>query len=201
MGSMTSAQKASLPDQPFPAKIRRRFRFPELTFSFNQWDLSEEGRRSISLVAEELRKENKYFIISIEGHTDDVGSEIYNQTISFKRAVIAATHLVLRDGFDPARIFVKGYGETRPIDDNSTAAGRSRNRRVEFLILVPEEYEEFEPEPLSNKVNGATIGDDSVFLQKDPRIDPLAIEQAIMEKTGAETARPTGAFSQIDKVR
>ncbi len=201
MGSMTSTQKASLPDQPFPAKILRRFRFPALTFSFNQWDLSEEGRRSISLVAEELRKENKYFIVSIEGHTDDIGSDIYNQTLSFKRAVTAATHLVLRDGFDPTRIFVKGYGESRPIDDNSTDDGRSLNRRVELLILVPEGYEEFEPEPPGNKVDGATIGDDSVFLQKDPGIDQLAIEQAIMEKTGAETAQPTGAFSQIDKVK
>ncbi|MCK4508574.1 MAG: OmpA family protein, partial [Desulfuromonadales bacterium] len=197
MGSQASRQKTSLPDQPFPTKLLRQFRFPELSFSFNQWGLSEEGRRSISLVAEELRKENRFFIVSIEGHTDDVGSDIYNQTLSFKRAVVAATHLVLRDGFDPARIFVKGYGESRPIDENSTDAGRSRNRRVELLILVPDGYEAFEVEPS----DATTIGDDSVLLQKDPGVDPLAIEQAIMEKTRAETAKPVGVFSQIDKVK
>jgi outer membrane protein OmpA-like peptidoglycan-associated protein len=188
------AQTTELPEQPFPARVRRRFRFPELTYAFNQWDLSEEGRKSISLVAEELRKENKYFIISIEGHTDDVGSEAYNQTLSFKRAVAAATHIVLRDGFDPARIFVKGFGESRPIDNNDDDAGRARNRRVELLILVPEGYEDIEIKQEKPVIKG----DDSALLQ-EPVIDPLAIEQAIMEKTGAETAKPAGAFSQVDK--
>ena len=130
MGSVTKADKTPLPDSPFPAKIKRRFRFPELTYTFNQWDLSEEGRKSISLVVEELRNDNKLFIVSIEGHTDDVGSDRYNQVLSFKRAVAAATHMVLRDGFDPSRIFVKGYGESRPIDDNAKDEGRERNRRV-----------------------------------------------------------------------
>ncbi len=189
IGSQTPAVKSPLPVHPFPAKVRRHFRFPEMTFSSNQWALSEEGRRSISLVAEELRKDNKYFIISIEGHTDNVGSETYNQTLSFKRAVAAATHLVLRDGFSPARLFVKGHGESRPIEDNASEEGRALNRRVEFLILVPEGFEDVEIDTHEKKV----------MLQKDPVIDPLAIEQAIMEKTGAETAVPMGAFSQSGK--
>lgn len=197
MGGLSPTEMVPLPDKPFVTKVRRRFRFPELSFSFNQWDLSEEGRRSISLVAEELRKENKFFIVSIEGHTDDVGSEGYNQTLSFRRAVAAATHMVLRDGFDPARIFVKGFGESRPIGDNADDEGRSRNRRVELLILVPEGFEHIEVEPETNETSQ---GDSSALLQKGPTIDPLSIEQAIMEKTGAETAKPTGAFSQVDKV-
>ena len=200
MGAQTSTEKTTLPEQPFVAKVRRRFRFPELTFSFNQWDLSEEGRKSISLVAEELRKEDKYFIISIEGHTDDVGSETYNQLLSFKRAVTAATHMVLRDGFDPARIFVKGYGESRPIDDNASEEGRTRNRRVEFLILVPEGYENVMLEAPEDRTEAETYSKNRDSLQRGPDIDPLAIEQAIIEKTGAETARPVGAFSQVDEV-
>ncbi len=197
MGALTSRSKTTLPDKPFPAKLSRKFSFPEISYAFNQWDLSEEGRKSISLVAEELRRENKYFIISIEGHTDDVGSDVYNQTLSFKRAVAAATHIVLRDGFDPARIFVKGYGESRPIADNSKDDGRTKNRRVEMLILVPEGYEDVELEAPVETIKG----DDSAQLQQGPVIDPLSIEQAIMEKTGAETARPAGTFSQIDKVK
>ncbi len=200
MGTLKPVDKTLLPEEPFPAKVHRRFRFPELTYAFNQWGLSEEGRRSISLVAEELRKENMYFILSIEGHTDDVGSEVYNQTLSFRRAVAAATHIVLRDGFDPARIFVKGYGESRPIDDNAADAGRARNRRVELLVLVPEGYEEIEIESIKDEAGSSSQGDDSTQRQEEPIIDPLAIEQAIMEKTGTETARPTGAFSQVDRV-
>lgn len=199
INASSSRVEPDLPEQPFAAKVRRIFRFPELSFAFNQWDLSDEGRASISLVAEELRKENKYFIISIEGHTDDVGSEAYNQSLSFKRAVAAATHIVLRDGFDPARIFVKGFGESRPIDDNAKDQGRARNRRVEFLILVPEGYENIEVEVPEKS---ATLqGSDNAMLPIGPVIDPLAIEQVIMEKTGAETAKPAGAFSQIEQGR
>jgi hypothetical protein len=200
MGGLVTAEAIPLPKQSFPAKVLRRFRFPEVTYDFNQWDLSEEGRRSISLVAEELRKENKYFIISIEGHTDDVGSEAYNQSLSFRRAVAAATHLVLRDGFDPARIFVKGYGETRPIGDNTVDEGRALNRRVELLILVPQGYDEVELEikDSGRKTVPSVQADKSTLIQDVPPIDPLAIEQVIMEKTGAETAKPVGAFSQID---
>lgn len=197
MGGISKAGETVLPDVPFPAKVRRLFRFPELTYTFNQWDLSEEGRKSISLVVEELRKENIYFIVSIEGHTDDVGSERYNQILSFRRAVAAATHMVLRDGFDPARIFVKGYGESRPLDVNATDEGRARNRRVELLILVPEGYEDVEDETPPS----STQGNDQAILQTGPSIDPLAIEQSIIEKTGAETGRPAGTFSQVDGVK
>lgn len=196
VGGMAKSAKAVLPDNPFPAKVSRMFRFPELTYTFNQWDLSEEGRKSISLVVDELRKDNKFFIVSIEGHTDDVGSDKYNQVLSFKRAVAVATHMVLRDGFDPARIFVKGYGESRPLEDNASDKGRALNRRVEVLILVPEGYEAREINTPFSKPQG----NNSALLQDGVTIDPLAIEQAIMDKTGAETARPAGSFSQADGV-
>ena len=200
IGPMVSVPKAdtdSLPNEPFPANIRRRFRFPELTFSMNQWELSDEGRKSLSLVAEELRKDNQFFIVSIEGHTDDVGSANYNQVLSFKRAVAAATHLVLRDGFDPARIFVKGYGESRPIADNEKVEGRALNRRIELLILVPEGYEGVKVDFGGRKLQG----DVNAILHSEPIIDPLAIEQAIMNKTGSGTLKPTGTFGQVDKLQ
>ena len=108
--------------------------------------------------------------------------------------------MVLRDGFDPARIFVKGYGESQPIADNTSDEGRTRNRRVEFLILVPEGYENVMLEAPENRTEAETYSKNRDLLQRGPDIDPLAIEQAIIEKTGAETARPVGAFSQVDKV-
>lgn len=141
IAAQDSAAAIPLPVQPFVAQVLRKFRFPELTFALNQWDLSAAGMESISLVVEELRRENQYFIVSIEGYTDDIGSESYNQLLAFKRAVAVATHMVLKDGFDPARIFVKSFGESRPIADNADDEGRAKNRRVELLILVPEGYE------------------------------------------------------------
>jgi outer membrane protein OmpA-like peptidoglycan-associated protein len=194
MVSQSKASTTSLPSEPFPAKVSRLFRFPELSFSLNQWELSDAGRKSISLVAEELRKEKQFFIVSIEGHTDDVGSASYNQVLSFKRAVAAATHMVLRDGFDPTRIFVKGHGESQPIEDNDRADGRALNRRVELLILVPEGYEGITMDVENRNFQGY----DSAVLKQEPIIDPLAIEQAIMEKIGSEVTKPAGTFGRID---
>jgi outer membrane protein OmpA-like peptidoglycan-associated protein len=122
---------------PFQATVYRKFRFPDLTFAFDQYALTDRGKQYLSLVAEELRRENRDFVISIEGHTDSIGSQAYNEELSFQRAISAATHLVLRNGFDPARMFVKGLGESLPIADNATDEGRARNRRVELLVLVP----------------------------------------------------------------
>ncbi|MBW2477511.1 MAG: OmpA family protein [Deltaproteobacteria bacterium] len=133
---------ASLPSEPFAANVVRMFRFPQFAFDLNQWDLSPKGEEALSQVAEELRADDRYFIISIEGHTDDIGPESYNMNLSFRRAVNAATHLVLRNGIDPARIFVKAFGESRPIADNNTQEGRSQNRRVDLKVMIPEGYEE-----------------------------------------------------------
>jgi len=72
---------------------------------------------------------------SIEGHTDNIGSEKYNQSLSERRAA-AVKEYVLKQGLaDGARIKTKGYGKSKPIADNSTEKGRFENRRVEILIL------------------------------------------------------------------
>jgi len=137
VGLPTPNAPDTLPPGTFQATVYRKFRFPELTFALDQYALTSEGEKYLSLVAEELRQEGRDFVISIEGHTDNIGSEAYNQNLSFQRAVSAATHLVLRNGLDPMRMFVKGYGESKPIADNATEEGRTKNRRVELLVLIP----------------------------------------------------------------
>jgi outer membrane protein OmpA-like peptidoglycan-associated protein len=69
----------------------------------------------------------------IEGHTDSVGTDAYNQDLSERRAMAVKTALI-RANVDPARINTYGYGETRPIAGNNTDAGRLKNRRVEIVI-------------------------------------------------------------------
>ncbi len=73
--------------------------------------------------------------ISIEGHTDSIGTEQYNQRLSGRRATAVKEHLLKHGVADGARIKSAGYGESRPIADNSTEEGRFENRRVEILIL------------------------------------------------------------------
>ncbi|RLA44671.1 MAG: hypothetical protein DRR06_09135 [Gammaproteobacteria bacterium] len=66
----------------------------------------------------------------LEGHTDSVGSEDYNQGLSERRVAAVEAKLAEDYGIDPNRIATVGYGETRPIADNDTAEGRAQNRRV-----------------------------------------------------------------------
>ena len=60
----------------------------------------------------------------------------YNMDLSLKRAIAAATYLISHEGVNPSKVFVKGFGKSSPIAENSTAAGRRKNRRTEILFLV-----------------------------------------------------------------
>jgi outer membrane protein OmpA-like peptidoglycan-associated protein len=73
--------------------------------------------------------------IRIEGHTDSQGSAVRNTLLSEKRAQAVRLWLMEKGGIAGARLEARGYGPTQPVAPNKTAAGRSKNRRVEFRIL------------------------------------------------------------------
>jgi outer membrane protein OmpA-like peptidoglycan-associated protein len=105
-------------------------------FAVNKSDLSTEARGNLDKLITVL---NTYpdTNIEVQGHTDDTGTEAYNQTLSEKRATSASGYLTEK-GIDASRIATKGYGELAPKYDNTTDEGRTRNRRVEFLITANE---------------------------------------------------------------
>jgi len=70
----------------------------------------------------------------VAGHTDDTGTPELNRQLSQGRANAVMAWLVAH-GVQAGRLSARGYGETRPLADNTSEAGRARNRRVEFLIL------------------------------------------------------------------
>ncbi|MBB1439747.1 OmpA family protein [Shewanella sp. SG41-4] len=72
--------------------------------------------------------------IRLEGHTDNIGSDVVNQTLSLKRAANIKDLLVNEYQFQPASIEIVGMSSKKPIADNATIEGRQRNRRVEFII-------------------------------------------------------------------
>jgi outer membrane protein OmpA-like peptidoglycan-associated protein len=74
--------------------------------------------------------------VRIEGHTDSQGSAAYNEELSMRRAQ-TVREVLLGRGVQPAQVTALGMGETRPVADNKTAAGRAQNRRVELHIDVP----------------------------------------------------------------
>jgi len=81
-----------------------------------------------------ILKENPQIKVMIEGHTDSVGSAKVNQIISEKRAQSAKKYIQDKFGISGDRMAVKGYGATKPVADNRTKEGRSKNRRVEFRV-------------------------------------------------------------------
>ncbi len=72
-------------------------------------------------------------VIKISGHTDNIGNEPHNKTLSFKRAEVVAEYLI-DNGVTVDRVTFDGLGSSRPVQPNTTEAGRRKNRRVELLI-------------------------------------------------------------------
>ncbi|MEX2498910.1 MAG: OmpA family protein [Wenzhouxiangellaceae bacterium] len=75
--------------------------------------------------------------VVVAGHTDAVGAESDNETLSRNRARAVADYLVDDAGFSQDRVTLKAFGESRPVAGNDTAAGRARNRRVELTVRTP----------------------------------------------------------------
>lgn len=105
-------------------------------FDIDKSDLTSDARPTLDKLVEVL---NKYpdTDIELQGHTDDTGAESYNQALSERRARAVDGYLTTK-GIPAKRIKIKGFGETIPKYDNSTASGRAQNRRVEFLITANE---------------------------------------------------------------
>jgi outer membrane protein OmpA-like peptidoglycan-associated protein len=110
-----------------------------VTFDVGSYTLKPQFRDTLDWVAESM---NKYpnSLIDVYGHTDSTGSDAYNQTLSENRARTVANYLASRGVFS-ARMRSQGFGETMPIADNATEAGRSKNRRVEIKIVPITEEE------------------------------------------------------------
>ena len=103
----------------------------KVEFPFNSVEISQEYKAEISKLADFLKQHPDLKLV-IEGHTDNIGSEQYNQQLSEARAKAVALSLV-EQGVETERLNAVGFGLTRPIADNGTIEGRSRNRRVEAV--------------------------------------------------------------------
>lgn len=103
-----------------------------VTFASDSADLNPNFFGVLDSVAIVLNKYQQT-LLDIDGHTDNTGSVEYNQQLSERRAVSVGTYISQR-GVDPRRLLIVGFGETRPIADNSTDFGRQQNRRVEIRI-------------------------------------------------------------------
>lgn len=105
-----------------------------ILFDFNKSDLKDAAKTNIKSLAASL---NQYpgTDIKVIGHTDNVGSDNYNMSLSEKRAAAVKAYAISQ-GVPAARLVTLGKGEAEPIADNTTEDGRAKNRRVEVVILA-----------------------------------------------------------------
>ena len=106
-------------------------------FDSEKYNLNAKSQETLNKLAG-IFKEYPNTNILVEGHTDNTGSDSYNLTLSKNRAQ-AVTNYMVSNGLDKGRFDTKWYGEAQPKYDNTTAEGRSKNRRVELAIVANEE--------------------------------------------------------------
>jgi len=123
--------------QPEPAPAEREVVETielQVQFDFDKSTIQSHFEPQFRELAQAL-EESPDKTITIEGHTCWIGTEDYNQRLSERRANAVKTKLIEDYGIAPVRLDAVGYGESRPIADNTTQAGRERNRRAMAVIM------------------------------------------------------------------
>lgn len=104
-----------------------------IRFEFNSAAPTEDSQEGVDMLAAFLESHPEIHV-ELAGHTDNVGSDTYNNKLSQERAEVVRQALIAR-GIDENRLTAKGYGSTRPLAENDTEEHRAMNRRTEMIIL------------------------------------------------------------------
>ena len=104
----------------------------KIYFATGKFNVLAKSFPALNIVVAELKKDST-LRLEIQGHTDNVGKPANNMILSDKRAASVKAYLV-KKGIDPARLKSHGYGDSKPVQPNKTAAGRAKNRRTEFNL-------------------------------------------------------------------
>jgi peptidoglycan-associated lipoprotein len=107
----------------------------QVKFGFNQAELSKEAKAALDEFAGKLKSENRGVYVEIQGHTDSVGADAYNESLGLERAQAVRYYLNRSAGLPLHKMEAISYGESSPVADNKTREGRSKNRRVVLVVL------------------------------------------------------------------
>lgn len=142
----------------------------KVQFEYNSSNILEVSHSLLNEVADVIKKTARIKKIQVEGHASSDGNDDYNMKLSDKRAKSVRAYLITQ-GVPEAKLVAKGFGETKPIADNATEAGKEKNRRVEFNIIEQD------------------------VVQKKVQIDPKTGKEVVLEATtaGADKKPASGA--------
>ena len=122
------------PAPPAPVAVTEKITYgADALFDFDKSVLKPEGMAKLDDLVAKLSKVTLEVIIAV-GHTDSIGTDAYNQKLSVRRSEAVKAYLVGK-GIEKNRIYTEGKGESQPVADNKTDAGRAKNRRVEIEVV------------------------------------------------------------------
>lgn len=123
----------------------------KIQFDLNKATIKSDSHELLGEIVDVFKENPHIKKVSIEGHTDDQGTDAYNVKLSDQRAKSVLDYLVSK-GIDAKRLTSKGFGESKPIASNATEEGKEQNRRVEFIITEQEEVTKtYEVDPKTGK--------------------------------------------------
>lgn len=126
-------EPAPAPPPPAPAPIQSVSLQAETLFDFDKAIIKPAGKAALDGVVAELSKVNVETVIAV-GHTDAIGTDAYNQSLSLRRVEAVKAYLVSK-GVPSGQIKTEGRGESQPVASNQTREGRAQNRRVEIEVV------------------------------------------------------------------
>nr|WP_294993596.1 OmpA family protein [uncultured Sediminibacterium sp.] len=115
-----------------PVQLNASFIFNNILFAVNSYELPATGLAELMQLVQVLQ-DNPTLKVEISGHTDNTGNAKDNMLLSTNRAKAIVDYLITQK-IDASRLTYKGYGDTQPIADNNTEAGRAKNRRTSFTV-------------------------------------------------------------------
>lgn len=131
---MAMVEEVMVEETPMPEPVAEAVRVElDVKFDFDKSVVKEGSFADIKSVADFMAQYPQTTTV-VEGHTDSIGTDAYNQGLSERRANAVREVLVNQYGVAGERVNAVGYGESRPVADNATAEGRAINRRVEAEV-------------------------------------------------------------------
>ncbi|MDI6743161.1 MAG: OmpA family protein, partial [Smithella sp.] len=121
------------PPKPKPVIIEKGRQTLDVKFAFDKSTIKDGYSNDIDDLSQ-VMKDYPELNVVVEGHTDSIGSDAYNETLSQERADAVKNYMVEKNGINANRIKAIGFGEKQPVASNDTREGRAQNRRVEAVV-------------------------------------------------------------------